>query len=459
MQKITPSHIFCVMFFLIFCSAKSQLVSSKVQIWEKSNNQNERDSIKEESFQLLNFHHSVKSQYPKNNIGFHKDKSYTLVVVHSTKEKEKIWAKGKDEISLHNTRFEKNSINGTVTIKKKPSIFSYRANANKKQKADSVSIALEKQNLYEIIFDPKKFSLVDLRKIHTYLAIKYGISLVNQKYVNSSNKVIWDPEKHKNYKHRPTGIGRDDANELYQKQSWNEEERLLTISSGEVKKTNTDNKSIFNDKEFVIWSDDNGDLEFEDENDLRILKRKWEINFIGDQISTEGYFFQISKNVLNPESKEINYWLLINQPDGSYQKVQGTLKNEYVEFPKLSLDKDHSGSDVFTFATSEIERNDSASSNYANDSSIKDLDGKTVDVNLISLYPNPVRMNEVFTVAFPPMNGLEISIYDGGGRFLSKKAISADAKQYTDQISVQGTYLIMLTLPGKTIKTFKLIVL
>jgi PKD repeat protein len=75
-----------------------------------------------------------------------------------------------------------------------------------------------------------------------------------------------------------------------------------------------------------------------------------------------------------------------------------------------------------------------------------------------TVYPNPVKKGELFTVKFPAMENLNISIYDGGGRLIRLEKIDHKAKSYTSSLSVQSSYLITLTRDGKVIKTFKLIV-
>jgi hypothetical protein len=82
----------------------------------------------------------------------------------------------------------------------------------------------------------------------------------------------------------------------------------------------------------------------------------------------------------------------------------------------------------------------------------------SLDLEQIILYPNPVKKGELFTVKFPAMENLNISIYDGGGRLIRLEKIDHKAKSYTSSLSVQSSYLITLTRDGKVIKTFKLIV-
>jgi uncharacterized repeat protein (TIGR02543 family) len=60
----------------------------------------------------------------------------------------------------------------------------------------------------------------DLNKIHSYLAVKYGISLNgSDNYVNSDGTAVWNKTANNGYNNHIFGIARDDAYGLYQKQS------------------------------------------------------------------------------------------------------------------------------------------------------------------------------------------------------------------------------------------------
>jgi hypothetical protein len=134
-----------------------------------------------------------------------------------------------------------------------------------------------------MIFIPRKANRTELSKIHSYLSLKYGISLAKGKYISSDETLIWDPEKHKEFKYRPTGLGRDDGNALYQKQSSNQEDQFLAIGQGNIFKMNVENPSVFDHNNFVLWSDDNKAMAFKEEGNLRILERNWKLTSLAPQ--------------------------------------------------------------------------------------------------------------------------------------------------------------------------------
>ena len=110
-------------------------------------------------------------------------------------------------------------------------------------------------------------------RIQSYLALKYGITLgtngTSQDYVNSDGTVIWDADNgtpsESVFNNDIAGIGRDDASELYQKQSRSvnnasdgtgRTQGILTMGLSQVYNTNNLNPNTLNDKEFLIWGND-----------------------------------------------------------------------------------------------------------------------------------------------------------------------------------------------------------
>ena len=452
-------HFICLsLFFIGSLSLKAQITTQGNKVWKKAQPEISQDTTKCDKESLLNFHCNIRQQIVQP-IRYSKNNSQSLIVVHNSSNEENIW-NNKDVIAELNSNSYKGSKKGElVTLRKKPSIFSYLAPKETKNIKDTIDIRLRDSNLYEALFIPKKIKKTDLEKIHSYLSIKYGISLEGFKYFNSNGDVIWDPEKHKEFKKRPTGIGRDDANELYQKQSSNQDDKIVTIGREKISRTNFENASPLDNNTFAIWSDDNKDLSFEEKEGLKILKRNWEINFIGKSIPKKGYAVQVGKNLMNPDDLRLNYWMLIKNEDGSIQKIEGKIKDDVIEYPNVMFPEEKNTA-VFTFATNISKETQSGT---GNPSDIKEPtrtkgpgDG-TSDLKYL-LYPNPVKMNSLFTVKFPPTEGLEILIYDGGGRMLSSEKIATNSIIYQNKINVQGVYLVILKENKKIIKAFKVIV-
>ncbi|ASE62108.1 T9SS C-terminal target domain-containing protein [Chryseobacterium indologenes] len=457
MKRSSFSKVMLCAFLFGSNLAFSQLISGETQIWEKID-PTSRDALKCKDENLLNFHCGIKDKIVKKFIRYSKNKSHTLSLVHTAKPDELIWENPEKNVALSNNRYQKGEKND-VEIKKRPSIFSFTSSADpKKGKSDSLNIKLSDQNLHEMIFYPRRATPKELNNIHSYLSIKFGISLDNSKYYSSEGTVIWDPDQHKDFKYRLTGLGRDDGNELYQKQSTNSQDQILAIGKTQINRTNAENPSVFNNNEFVLWSDDNKDLTLSPDENFSKLNRNWEISFIGSKVPKSDYSVRIEKSVLNPRSAPFIYWLFITDPSGNITKIQGIENDNYIFFNKVDFIKDleAGNSTFFTFAVSPLKEG----KDEINTISDKAIDPNSISIDLekIVLYPNPVKKGQNFTLRFPPMENLTVSIYDGAGRLVALDKVDRNSNHYFNQLPIQSSYLINLTQNGKIIKTFKLIV-
>ncbi|MFD1292839.1 LamG-like jellyroll fold domain-containing protein [Lutibacter holmesii] len=109
----------------------------------------------------------------------------------------------------------------------------------------------------------------ELQKIYSYLALKYGMTLdntddvTNGDYIDSDGVVIWEGSNRDiDYHYNVTGIGKDDLNRgLYQKQSTSQNAEAIDIIVGldEITDTNINNGGACDDKEFLIWGNNDGD--------------------------------------------------------------------------------------------------------------------------------------------------------------------------------------------------------
>ncbi|WP_299555827.1 LamG-like jellyroll fold domain-containing protein [Seonamhaeicola sp.] len=101
-------------------------------------------------------------------------------------------------------------------------------------------------------------------KVESYFAIKYGITLgangTSQDYVDSDGTVIWDQSANVGYNYNVTGIGKDDASNLEQKQSKTVNTTDdITVGIKQIATTNSSNSTnYFEDKSFLIWGHNNG---------------------------------------------------------------------------------------------------------------------------------------------------------------------------------------------------------
>lgn len=120
-------------------------------------------------------------------------------------------------------------------------------------------------NIPEAIYYPFALSQLQERKVNTYLAIKYGVTLSHD-YINTSGTVVFDVSGTTNtgYKNRIFGIGKElTAEGLNQKQSQSQNVApaatsgydFLVASKGNITTTNSSNTGVLADGDYLIVGD------------------------------------------------------------------------------------------------------------------------------------------------------------------------------------------------------------
>ncbi len=124
-------------------------------------------------------------------------------------------------------------------------------------------------NTSEVIAYQRQLSALEKRRIDSYLAIKYGVTLSQttpQNYLSSAGSTIWDATTVPNpsYSNNIAGIARDDASGLnqYQSQSMNAGIQPV-IALGNIFATNQANTNTFStDLSALVWGSDTGSTSF-----------------------------------------------------------------------------------------------------------------------------------------------------------------------------------------------------
>ena len=121
-------------------------------------------------------------------------------------------------------------------------------------------------NIGEVIVYNRNITDAEFQRVSSYLALKYGITLDQTPatdYIASDGTTrMWTAADNTGYNFRITGIGRDDCDELYQKQSLSVESGgLVTVSIGSaVATTNAENTdTIGNNNSYFVVADNNLD--------------------------------------------------------------------------------------------------------------------------------------------------------------------------------------------------------
>jgi hypothetical protein len=146
-----------------------------------------------------------------------------------------------------------------------------------------------------ITYSNRKNDATERRKIESYLAIKYGITLgVNGSsldYQDNNGTVIWSVAGNSGFNFDIAGIGRDDASELNQKQSRSvNPSEVMTIGLTDITATNSANNGTFTaNSDYLMWGSNGGNMSNSGVNlniDLgpttistitEVVKRKWKI--------------------------------------------------------------------------------------------------------------------------------------------------------------------------------------
>ena len=147
----------------------------------------------------------------------------------------------------------------------------------------------------ELIAYGRTLTPLERRQVETYLAIRYGITL-NGSYYTGTGNLSWDRDESAAYHHRVTGIGRDDAGDLFQPLSTTSYEEAPRYSTEKTYDSFRDadpyglptsqrllvmgreDGSPMPDGGFMIWGDDNAATtteETEGKTPWHVMSRRW----------------------------------------------------------------------------------------------------------------------------------------------------------------------------------------
>ncbi len=138
----------------------------------------------------------------------------------------------------------------------------------------------------EVILYSKVLDSNELKRVNSYLALKYGINLYTDYYDANMNKVFDFNSTNKNYTYNIFGIGKDSATGLYQQISKSQERDAFLVLSTDNNFTAPNlehNDTILEDGQYLIVSNNGADLNTTTQNlDLKHytkrLNRVWFVN-------------------------------------------------------------------------------------------------------------------------------------------------------------------------------------
>jgi len=304
----------------------------------------------------------------------------------------------------------------------------------------------------------------EILRIHTYLAIKYGINIRELNYVNSTDSVIWNYETDSLYSNNIAGIGKDSLLLVDQKQSCGRGgEANLTIAANQVYGTNEENNAVINEMDYLIWGDNGKALNSFSSGDS-LSQCAWLMKKSGNTASNISTQLIIHAPEISDAmtlsliiSRETDFTFPMYMVETALPDSADTLGNYY--FSGSNGDIDNSGSDAFTFQLT-----DTASVNersqIAQDAGSSDTENNqnNVAISSIDVFPNPTRGDYAVDVRLTQISDVFISIQDEGGKIVSKtKHSGASSYLVRGQLTQKGCYLIKAEIASES-KTTKLIV-
>lgn len=229
--------------------------------------------------------------------------------------------------------------------------------------------------LAEIITYGSVLSTDDRKRVDSYLAIKYGITLdqtSGNDYTNSQEAVVWDYSENTTYTHDIAGIGRDDNSRLNQRQSKsiNSDAIVMMGLDDDVTPDGLETSNLLNDgsfssdRSFLIWSNDGKAIDASGDNSEKDdmltharLNREWRVQETGS-VGTVTIQVDVS-NIAGPSgigtNDESQIQLMIDS-DGDFSSGASLVYQSFVT-PGDGLVKfrhDFTDGEFFTLASAEI---------------------------------------------------------------------------------------------------------
>ncbi|HPB02790.1 MAG TPA: T9SS type A sorting domain-containing protein [Bacteroidales bacterium] len=315
----------------------------------------------------------------------------------------------------------------------------------------------------EFMFYDSTLSQKEMLRIHTYLAIKYGINIREFNYVNFLDSVLWDYETDSLYSNNIAGIGKDSLLLIDQKQSCGRGgEANLSIAAGTHNETNRLNQATINEMDYLIWGDNGNMLNtFSPGDSLSqcawLMKRSGATaNDINTQLILHAPEITDTWTLNLIISREADFAFPLNMVEIIFADSVDTLGNYY--FSGINWDFDNSGSDAFTFQLTDtatvIMRSQTAQTNNSSDNE----NNQPASISSIDVYPNPTSGEYSIDVKLTQTGRVLVSIQDEGGKIVSRTQYDGSSDYSIKKtMTTKGCYLIKAETGSET-KTTKLIV-
>jgi len=308
----------------------------------------------------------------------------------------------------------------------------------------------------EFIFLKDDATVEEQNRWHSYLCLKYGVTMPMGDYIDSKGDSLWIYNDNKNYSAGIGGIGRDDAFSLYQLRSkiWND--------SLQIQIENGNDAFLLSNEQYMLWGH-NGKTLALSENKLSINSEVWNI---WERIWLMKPFSDVDDATLltviisvPDDQNGQNLHLIINSNDnfdyGANNSIRvcapDSISGNHVWYKNITWDLDRNGFDYFTFAYPDttdgtvVKMLKSSFSDAKQESSVSKNDFH------YHLSPNPTHGEYDLIVDMEKENSVTISVSDVSGRIISSKNLYGKKKYHIrDKIASEGVYYIEIQSTEKT---------
>lgn len=331
----------------------------------------------------------------------------------------------------------------------------------------------------------------------SYLAVKYGVTLLQTDYLDSRRNVIWDYTGYPDYCTSIAGLGRDDSTGLYQKQTYFADGQAV-FGMGQLASTNEDNASAIADGDFILFGCRDSlhavsTIYTQEGTTYEVVGRSMaQVTGNAHTYST----FILLDTVAAQDS--IAPTLLIDRsgtgefPTGEMEQVQSTGLDSlgYYIYNNIHWDTDGNGRDFFCFAVTmpdsmgipkvlaangesngqwgmngKTERDEtSCQVNGCNKESLPIIHSKSqiesspLQIAHYKLHPNPNHGNFTVEIIYPEAQDVFVTVYDTDGKVLLKMDGKGQSSyRFADKVQTAGNYLIDIASDTER-KTLKMVV-
>ena len=278
----------------------------------------------------------------------------------------------------------------------------------------------------EVMYYCRKLGSTELRRVQTYLAVKYGVTLEPVDYVCSTGDTVWRIVDNAAYHNRITGIGQDTAYGLLQTRSRSEVDgAVITIACSQMPQNG-----------YLLTGDDNGQMEFTDEGFFEKLGRTWKI--VGKNLPEQASFSLMADLASLPGDCDSLVLLL----DGSAvypDSISGGMAwYSNLQWPGYDM--------TYTFGRGTVLWEQTVASKGGKRTHTGDLTPNQGVEQTLSVYPNPT--NGHYHIQVAGCETVSVTIYNTHGVAVAQFSDSGKTRyRFDGELPSGNVYYVSVTTP------------